>query len=585
MKLLASFVQLPFPLLASMILAVTALPVESAQSTVLTPDDFDQTVAKGVWFIEHFSPYCGHCRKFAPTWEKLVEDNHNAADPGIHLAQVNCAVHGDLCVKHNVDGYPQMNLYRNGEYIETYKQSREYELLKTYLSAHAEPNSVSSLLPSPTPSPQSSIVQSAPEGVLSMSRDINPSGSVLALDEKTFKGTIDQGGVFVKFFAPWCGHCKKLAPIWTQLAGQMQHKLTIAEVNCEEHGSLCRNEGVSGYPMLFYYGGNRAGKTEYTGGRGLGQLKAFADKLSGPAVQELNYDDFPTEVVDHLVIYLLLHPSSESRIVNEVTEASHVLFGAPSLYTSSSPSFYEHFSVPLASSVLLAFKDHNADTPAASFIFSDTRRGRDALVKWLLSNRLPTSMELDSDTFQEVMNAPHKPLAVIVAAPSEQKDAIAKEVRDIGGRWRNSKGSPSVVFTWMDAEKWSSWLKGMYGIKSDALPRIVIANHSRLVYYDVDQFGERIQLTPTSIFSAVIGALQETIPSKHSENIVERLARYLNNKLVLLESSVGSHPWLTGFFVVTLLVVILWVFTRLIADNSTESSYAGNSPRKLRRID
>lgn len=78
-----------------------------------------------------------------------------------------------------------------------------------------------------------------------------------------------------------CGHCKKLAPTWTQLAGEMQHKLKIAEVNCEEHSAICRQEGVTGYPMLFYYGG-KGTKTEYTGGRKLEQLRAFAEKVSGP---------------------------------------------------------------------------------------------------------------------------------------------------------------------------------------------------------------------------------------------------------------------------------------------------------------
>lgn len=61
----------------------------------------------------------------------------------------------------------------------------------------------------------------------------------------------------------------------------MQHKLNIAEVNCEDHKAICKQEGIEGYPMLFYYGGKGA-KTEYTGGRKLEQLAAFANKVSGP---------------------------------------------------------------------------------------------------------------------------------------------------------------------------------------------------------------------------------------------------------------------------------------------------------------
>lgn len=90
--------KLPFHLLVtSLALAASALPVESVELKVLTPDNFQSTIAQGVWFIEHFSPYCHHCRQFAPTWEKLVQENEAAPGSGIHLAQVNCAVNGGAC--------------------------------------------------------------------------------------------------------------------------------------------------------------------------------------------------------------------------------------------------------------------------------------------------------------------------------------------------------------------------------------------------------------------------------------------------------------------------------------------------------
>jgi len=69
----------------------SAIPVHS---TEFTPDNFKSTIASGIWFIEHFSPYCGHCRQFAPTWEELVKYNDEQTSNGIELAQVNCAVHG-----------------------------------------------------------------------------------------------------------------------------------------------------------------------------------------------------------------------------------------------------------------------------------------------------------------------------------------------------------------------------------------------------------------------------------------------------------------------------------------------------------
>ena len=34
------------------------------------------------------------------------------------------------------------------------------------------------------------------------------------------------------FHAPWCGHCKKLAPVWEEFAVEMKDKLSVAKVDC-----------------------------------------------------------------------------------------------------------------------------------------------------------------------------------------------------------------------------------------------------------------------------------------------------------------------------------------------------------------
>ena len=96
----------------------------------------------------------------------------------------------------------------------------------------------------------------------------------------------------------------------------------------------------------------------------------------------------------------------------------------------------------------------------------------------LVSNKLPTYVELDSDNFQEVMNAAHKPLVVLVAAPQKEMHQTTEHVRAVAQQWRDAKHPGDVVFALMDADKWAKWLKSMYGVDATEGARVVVADHA-----------------------------------------------------------------------------------------------------------
>ena len=64
-------------------------------------------------------------------------------------------------------------------------------------------------------------------------------------------------GWFIKFYAPWCGHCKQLAPIWEQFHRKNSDKVNVGKVDCTDENakSLCAKVGVRGFPTLFYFPG------------------------------------------------------------------------------------------------------------------------------------------------------------------------------------------------------------------------------------------------------------------------------------------------------------------------------------------
>lgn len=88
----------------------------------------------------------------------------------------------------------------------------------------------------------------------------------------------------VEFFAPWCGHCKTLAPVYEELAQTFafaEDKVTIAKVDADENRSLGQRFGVQGFPTIKWFDGKSDKPEEYQGGRDIESLSAFITEKTG----------------------------------------------------------------------------------------------------------------------------------------------------------------------------------------------------------------------------------------------------------------------------------------------------------------
>eukprot|EP00635_Sarcinochrysidales_sp_CCMP3193_P008451 CAMPEP_0118919988 /NCGR_PEP_ID=MMETSP1166-20130328/18837_1 /TAXON_ID=1104430 /ORGANISM="Chrysoreinhardia sp, Strain CCMP3193" /LENGTH=220 /DNA_ID=CAMNT_0006860523 /DNA_START=92 /DNA_END=754 /DNA_ORIENTATION=- len=111
------------------------------------------------------------------------------------------------------------------------------------------------------------------------------------LTPETWDSAVDGKTVFVKFFAPWCGHCKKMKPAWDSLMKEYDGHATklIADVDCIKEGKpLCDQHGVKGFPTIKY--GDPADLQAYEGGRDDKSLKKFAEEKLTPMCSPKNMD-------------------------------------------------------------------------------------------------------------------------------------------------------------------------------------------------------------------------------------------------------------------------------------------------------
>lgn len=92
---------------------------------------------------------------------------------------------------------------------------------------------------------------------------------VVVLTKETFKDFIKEHDlVLAEFYAPWCGHCKSLAPKYEEAATELKAKnIPLVKVDCTAEEEVCNEYGVEGYPTLKIFRGLESEPAPYNGAR------------------------------------------------------------------------------------------------------------------------------------------------------------------------------------------------------------------------------------------------------------------------------------------------------------------------------
>jgi len=238
------------------VMALAAMVSADGNVVVLSPDNFDTVVdgSKTV-FVKFYAPWCGHCKKLAPDYE-IVADTF-AGNNKVAVAKVDCDVHKELCSKYDVSGYPTLKVFAKSTTPKDYNGARGVEDLVTFINNNAGTNMK---------------VKKAPSNVVDLTAENFDS---IVLDAKK--------DVLVEFYAPWCGHCKKLAPDYEIVANTFanENNVVIAKVDCDQHKELATRFGVTGFPTIKFFGKTSKDGEKYEKGRDVDSFVTFVNEKAG----------------------------------------------------------------------------------------------------------------------------------------------------------------------------------------------------------------------------------------------------------------------------------------------------------------
>lgn len=168
--------------------------------------------------------------------------------------------------------------------------------------------------------------------------EVKTEDSVLVLTKDNFQKVIEENEfVLVEFYAPWCGHCKALAPEYAKAAQALEEKkspIKLGKIDATEEQELAEKNGIRGYPTLKFY---RSGTPiEYTGGREKDTIISWLEKKTGPAAKELETVEAAEEFLkENKVVVVGFFKDRESAEAKAFLSAANAIDEYPFAITSS----------------------------------------------------------------------------------------------------------------------------------------------------------------------------------------------------------------------------------------------------------
>ncbi|XP_067130609.1 protein disulfide-isomerase A5 isoform X2 [Centruroides vittatus] len=179
-----------------------------------------------------YAPWCGFCKRLKPEYATVATEmkGHSV----LAAMDVNKPENAVIRRHFNITGFPTLLYFESGNLKLRYEGENNKESIINFLK---------------NPSKQ-------PEKPKDTEWSEIPS-DVVHLTDTTFDSVlIKESSVLVMFYAPWCGHCKKMKPEYTNAAANLKMQNIpgiLGAVDATKEKSIAERYKITGYPTVKYF--------------------------------------------------------------------------------------------------------------------------------------------------------------------------------------------------------------------------------------------------------------------------------------------------------------------------------------------
>ncbi|KAF9971297.1 hypothetical protein BGZ65_010516, partial [Modicella reniformis] len=445
---------------------------------------------------------------------------------GFKFAEVDCLIEGDICHDNNIKAYPSLLLYDN----------------KVTQKTRSSDDSGSGA---------------------------NPRGEVVVLDSTNYESALKDGQPWlVEYYAPWCGHCKALAPIYENVAQALKGKVNVAKVDCPANEVVCRSQKVRGYPTIMLHLHGQA--TEFKDQRTLENLSGFALGATEPSIKPIKLGDLQEIKNSPDVAFVYLFDDKTSKDVTAVIEKqSQVFYEQVSIYSANDPVIVRQLSITTLPALVVLKDERQYQFPGS---FSDAK----AVQSWIDLVKTPLVPLLSNSGAAAALNAPGWVVlglfdiskssmkvarhALVETAHSYMEQLASGERQLLDGR--------AVRFAMLDGTKWTKYIKSALSIDVLNLPAIVAVNSQQETFYPYASDGRRVSMEKEALLQYITDMETGRLEERSMLSYAQKTFKHVSGRASAAVGFVNNHPFVS----IIVPAALVYGLVKKFGGNGPESS-------------
>ena len=287
---------------------------------------------------------------------------------------------------------------------------------------------------------------------------------VLSLTKETFDDAVKtHKHLLVKFVAPWCGHCKSLAPAYAAAAKQLAEsgsEIKLASVDATIEQDLAQKYEVKGYPTIKFFSD---GVTfEYTGGRSQDDIIGWLKKKTGPVAEELKtVDDLNKLKKASDVVVIGAFKDMDGDAAATFLQVAKTMDGIPFGITSNADVLKE---LDVKQDAVVLFKTFDEGRNDLTSAIDET-----SVRQFIQANQLPVVIDFSAETAQKIFGGDIKVHILLFASKKgSDYEKLREEFKTAAKGYRGK-----ILFVSIDSDdEENERVLEFFGLKASNVPAV-----------------------------------------------------------------------------------------------------------------